>query len=82
MPAGDIERLTQRLHPSSDLWQADPVIFYLGKALPRRGSERDSGDQFGVIAKPHTLPGVSPGPVKDILSVAVRLEVSGNEPYQ
>ena len=82
MPAGDIERFTQRLHASSDLWQADLIIVYLGKALSGCGSERNSGDQFGVITKPHTLPGISPGPVKDILSVAVRLEVSGYEPHQ
>ena len=82
MPAGDVELFTERLDPQNHEVKVFIIMVRLAKALACRGCKRNRGDQFGIVAEPHPLPGIRPRPVKHVFSVAMGLEISGDQSQQ
>lgn len=82
MPAGYVELVTERLDPQSHELKILVIAMLLAKALACCGCKGNRGDQLGIVAESHPLPGIRPGPVKHVLSVAMGLEISGDQSQQ
>ena len=79
VPGGNTQLSGQRGHlfvkPQPQLGGIEPG--FVEQARPRRRRKGNGRDQLGVVGQAHAPPGVRPGPIEDVFTVGMTLEIGG-----